>query len=135
MKPQLLVTLLTAAAVAGCAPLAPKDCHKTRALDVCTYHRSGKVSDKDSYGVQASGIKKALDAALTQPHAWNGKRCNVHLDFKIDGTLQNFIIKGGDKDYCFALAEAATRARFPAFADQHVYDVMGSARWNMQGQP
>lgn len=58
MKPQLLVTLLTAAAVTGCAPLAPKECHKTRALDACTYHRSGKVSDKDSYGVQASGIKK-----------------------------------------------------------------------------
>lgn len=80
-------------------------------------------------------LKKNLDAALTSPHAWDGKRCNVHIDLKIDGTLQNFIIKGGDKDYCHALAEAAKRAKFPAFTDQHVYDVMGSARWDLHGQP
>ncbi len=60
---------------------------------------------------------------------------HAHLDFKIDGTLDNFIIKGGDKDYCNALKVAAKRARFPAFTDQHVFDVMGSARWNMEGQP
>lgn len=121
--------------VSGCAPLAPKDCLKKSALDNCTYVRSGKVSDTDIYGQQASGIKKAFDAALVAGHAWNGKRCNVHLDFKIDGTLQNFIVKGGDQEYCDALLEASRHAKFPAFTDQHVYDVMGSARWNMEGQP
>jgi len=120
---------------AGCAPLTPHECIKKSALDSCSYKRSGKVSDKDIYGQQASGIKKSLDAALSAPHAWNGKRCNVHLDFKKDGTLENFIVKGGDKDYCQALAGAAKRARFPAFNDQRVFDEMGSARWNMEGQP
>ncbi|AMG59085.1 cell envelope integrity TolA C-terminal domain-containing protein [Pantoea vagans] len=120
---------------AGCAPLTPHECIKKSALDSCSYKNSGKVSDKDIYGQQASGIKTSLDAALSAPHAWTGKRCNVHLDFKKDGTLENFIIKRGDKDYCRALTEAAKRARFPAFTDQHVFDVMGSARWNMEGQP
>ncbi|WP_426506112.1 cell envelope integrity TolA C-terminal domain-containing protein [Serratia proteamaculans] len=132
---KILVLILLSATVVGCSPLTPKDCKKKGALDSCTYDRSGKVTDKDIYGEQASGLKKALDAALTKPHAWDGKRCNVHLDFTIDGTLQNFIIKSGDKDYCDALAEAAKRAKFPAFTDQHVYDDMGSARWNMHGQP
>ncbi|AWV45209.1 tolA family protein [Hafnia alvei] len=129
-----LLVLMTTVLV-SCTPLAPKDCRKAHALDSCHYDRSGKVSDNDIYGEQASGIKKNLDAALTSPHAWDGKRCNVHIDLKIDGTLQNFIIKGGDKDYCHALAEAAKRAKFPAFTDQHVYDVMGSARWDLHGQP
>jgi len=132
---KILMLVVMVATIAGCAPLTPKDCQKKSALDSCSYNRSGKVTDKDIYGEQASGIKKALDAALSEPHAWNGKRCNVHLDFKMDGTLQNFIIKHGDKDYCRALTEASKRANFPAFTDQHVYDVMGSARWDMHGQP
>lgn len=132
---KIAILILLSTTVVGCSPLTPKDCQKTGALDLCTYERSGKVTDKDIYGEQASGIKKALDAALKKPHVWEGKRCNVHLDFKIDGTLQNFIIKSGDKEYCHALAEAAKLAKFPAFTDQHVYDVMGSARWNMHGQP
>ncbi|MDH2066326.1 cell envelope integrity TolA C-terminal domain-containing protein [Pantoea sp. GD03673] len=132
---QKLILILLTTALAGCAPLAPSECHKTTALESCSYKRSGKVGDNDIYGQQASGIKKALDAALAEPHAWNGKRCNAHLDFKIDGTLDKFIVKGGDKDYCRALTDAAKRARFPAFTDQHVFDVMGSARWNMEGQP
>lgn len=123
------------ATIAGCTPLTPKDCQKKSALDSCSYKRSGKVTDKDIYGEQASGIKKALDAALTKPHAWSGKRCNVHLDFNMDGTLQNFIIKSGDKDYCRALAEASRQAKFPSFTNQHVYDDMSSARWEMHGQP
>ncbi|MFS2225115.1 cell envelope integrity TolA C-terminal domain-containing protein [Pantoea sp. B65] len=132
---KILLMLLMAATVVGCTPLTPKDCQKARATDACSYNRTGKVTDNDIYGEQAAGIKKALDTALTKPHAWDGKRCNLHLDFKIDGTLQNVIIKSGDKDYCHALAEAAKRAKFPAFTDQHVYDVMGSARWDMHGQP
>ncbi|WHQ76744.1 cell envelope integrity TolA C-terminal domain-containing protein [Pantoea sp. Lij88] len=130
-----IILMLLSVALAGCTPLAPSECNKKTALETCSYNQSGKVGDKDIYGQQASGIKKALDAALTEPHAWNGKRCNAHLDFKIDGTLDNFIVKGGDRDYCKALIEAAKRARFPAFTDQHVFDVMGSARWNMEGQP
>lgn len=132
---RILMLLIITAAVTGCAPLAPQDCQKNSALDSCTYHRSGTVADKDIYGEQASGIKKALDAALTKPHAWQGKRCDVHLDFKIDGTLQNFIVKGGDENYCHALAEASKRAVFPPFKDQHVFDEMGSSRWNIHGQP
>lgn len=127
--------MMLVATITGCVPLAPKDCQKKNALDTCIYKQSGKVSDNDKYGQQASGIKRALDAALAQPHAWNGKKCNAHLDFKMDGTLQNFIIKGGDADYCQALLDASTRAVFPAFSDRHVYDDMGSARWNMEGQP
>jgi membrane protein involved in colicin uptake len=130
-----IILILFSVALAGCTPLAPSECNKASSLDSCSYTRSGKVGDKDIYGQQASGIKKALDAALSAPHAWNGKRCNAHLDFKKDGTLDNFIVKGGDKDYCQALTEAAKHARFPAFTDQHVFDVMGSARWNMEGQP
>ena len=130
-----IILLLLSVALAGCTPLSPRECEKKTALETCSFKRSGKVGDKDIYGQQASGIKKALDAALSEPHAWNGKRCNAHLDFKIDGTLDNFIVKGGDKDYCNALIEAAKHARFPAFTDQHVFDVMGSARWNMEGQP
>ncbi|ROP62777.1 cell division and transport-associated protein TolA [Enterobacter sp. BIGb0383] len=132
---KISVLILVAATVTGCAPLTPKGCQKVRALDSCTYNQSGKTSDNDIFGKQASGIKKALDSALMEPHAWDGKRCNVHLDFNIDGVIQHFIIKGGDKDYCDALAQAAKVAKFPAFTDQHVYDVMGSARWDMQGQP
>lgn len=132
---KILMMLVLTTAVAGCTPLTPKDCKKNSALESCTYNRSGKVSDKDIFGEQASSIKKALDAALADPHAWEGKRCNVHLDFNIDGTLQNFIIKGGDEGYCHALAEAAKHAKFPPFKDQHIYDVMGSSRWDMHGQP
>lgn len=132
---KILILMLMIATMVSCTPLAPEDCQKVSALDSCDYNRSGRVLDNDIYGKQASGIKKALDAALTTPHAWGTKRCNVHLDFTIDGTLQNFIIKHGDKDYCHALADAAERAKFPPFTDQHVYDVMGSARWNMHGQP
>ncbi len=127
--------MIVAVFVAGCVPMTPKECIKKRAVDSCTYNRSGKVSDQDIYGVQASGIKQALDAALKPTHGWEGKRCNAHLDFNIDGKLQHFIVKGGDKDYCAALVEAAQHAEFPAFTDQHVYDVMGSARWDMQGKP
>jgi len=130
-----IIPIFCCALLAGCAPLTPHECIKKSALETCSYNRSGKVGDNDIYGQQASGIKKALDAVLSEPHAWKGKRCNAHLDFKIDGTLDNFIIKGGDKDYCNALKVAAKRARFPAFTDQHVFDVMGSARWNMEGQP
>jgi colicin import membrane protein len=132
---KILMFMILAATVTGCAPLAPKDCHKNSALNSCTYNRSGKVSDKDLFGYQASSIKKALDAALTEPHAWGGKRCHAHLDFKIDGTLQNFIIKSGDEGYCHALVEASKRTVFPPFTDQHVYDVMGSSRWDFHGQP
>jgi colicin import membrane protein len=132
---KILMLVLITTTMIGCTPLAPKGCQKVNATDSCSYKNSGKVLDNDIYGKQASGIKKALDAALTEPHAWNTKRCNVHLDFNIDGTLQNFIIKHGDKDYCDALADAAKRAKFPPFTDQHVYDDMGSARWNMHGQP
>ncbi|EOL8876279.1 MULTISPECIES: cell envelope integrity TolA C-terminal domain-containing protein [Enterobacter] len=132
---KILMLVAMIATLAGCTPLTPKDCQKKSALDSCSYKRSGKVTDKDIYGEQASGIKKALDAALTKPHAWSGKRCNVHLDFNMDGTLQNFIIKSGDKDYCRALAEASRQAKFPSFTNQHVYDDMGSARWEMHGQP
>ncbi|WAT09526.1 cell envelope integrity TolA C-terminal domain-containing protein [Rouxiella badensis] len=127
--------LIITAAVTGCAPLAPKGYQKYSALDSCNSHRSGTVRDKDIYGEQPSGIKKALDAALTKPHAWQGKRCNVHLDFEMGGTLQNFIVKGGDKDYCHALVEASKRAVFPPFKDPKVFNDMGSSRWNMQGQP
>ncbi|WP_337025320.1 cell envelope integrity TolA C-terminal domain-containing protein [Pantoea anthophila] len=130
-----IILILLSAAIVSCTPLKPHECDKSRALDSCRYNRSGKVGDNDIYGKQASGIKKALDAALSQPHAWNGKRCNAHLDFRKDGTLEHFIIKGGDKAYCNALREAAKNARFPEFTDQHVFDVMGSARWNMEGQP
>ncbi|XUV79932.1 cell envelope integrity TolA C-terminal domain-containing protein [Enterobacter sp. TMH.L2] len=132
---KLSMLVMLAIMLSGCAPLTPKECIKKSALDSCTYDRAGKVSDTDIYGQQASGIKKALDAALAEPHAWNGKRCNVHLDFKIDGTLQNFIVKGGDQSYCNALLAASRHAKFPAFTEQHIYDVMGSARWNMEGQP
>lgn len=59
----------------------------------------------------------------------------MHLDFTIDGLLQNLEIKGGDKAYCQALADAATRATFPPFTDERVFQDMGSSRWNMEGQP
>ncbi|EOC1287891.1 cell envelope integrity TolA C-terminal domain-containing protein [Cronobacter sp. JZ38] len=134
MKKFLLVMLMVAG-VAGCAPLAPDGCKKTRALDPCIYKNSGRVSDKDIYGKQAAGIKTALDAALADPHAWNGKTCTVHLDFEKDGRLVNFIIKDGDQAYCQALKEAAGRATFPPFTHDRVYNDMGSARWDMQGQP
>lgn len=130
-----LLLIITMAAISGCTPLTPKGCQKDSALDTCTWHHSGKVSDKDIFGMQASAIKRALDAALVPPHVWGGKKCNVHLDFTIEGILQNFIIKGGDKDYCYALAEAAKKAKFPPFPSQYVYDIMGSSRWDMQGQP
>ena len=42
---------------------------------------------------QAAAIKKALDSALTDPHAWNGKRCNMHLDF----TVERATAEPGDK--------------------------------------
>lgn len=132
-KVVMLVCLATA--ITGCAPLAPEGCQKKTALDSCSYKQSGKVSDKDIYGQQAAAIKKALDSALADPHAWNGKRCNMHLDFTVDGLLQNLEIKGGDKAYCQALADAATRATFPPFIDERVFQDMGSARWNMEGQP
>ncbi|HEM8686460.1 TPA: tolA family protein [Citrobacter koseri] len=128
----LIVVTLT---IAGCSPLAPTGCQKKNAMESCEYKSSGKVSDKDIYGWYSSRIKKALDAALTEPHAWNGKRCDAHLDFKVDGTLQNFIVKGGDKDYCAALQKASERATFPAFTDRRVYFNMSSARWNFEGQP
>lgn len=102
-----------------------------RAPDSCCYHRAGQVSDNDIYGAQASTIKKAPDASLTQSHAGNA----VHPDFNIDGTPEHFIIKGGDKKYCQAPDGAARHTRFPAFTDRHVCDVMGSARGDMQGQP
>ncbi|MEG3131136.1 cell envelope integrity TolA C-terminal domain-containing protein [Pantoea cypripedii] len=93
------------------------------------------MQDKDIYGEQASGIKKALNAALMEPYAWQGKRCNVHLDFNIDGTLQNLIVKGGDENYCHALVEASKRAVFPPFKDPQLFNDMGSSRWIMHGQP
>lgn len=114
MKKCLLVMLM-AAGVAGCAPLAPDGCKKTRALDPCIYKNSGRVSDKDIYGKQAAGIKTALDAALADPHAWNGKTCTVHLDFEKDGRLVNFIIKDGDQAYCQALKERRRACHIPAF--------------------
>ncbi|SUB16103.1 Uncharacterised protein [Pantoea agglomerans] len=92
-----IIPIFCCALLAGCAPLTPHECIKKSALETCSYNRSGKVGDNDIYGQQASGIKKALDAALSEPHAWKGKRCNAHLDFKIDGTLDNFIIKGAIK--------------------------------------
>ncbi|QJT80705.1 cell envelope integrity TolA C-terminal domain-containing protein [Kosakonia sp. MUSA4] len=132
MKKLMMLALLGSIAT-GCVPLHPTDCLKKNALEPCSYNRSGKVTDTDIYGQQAAGIKNALDSALADRHAWKGKTCNMHLDFNYDGKLQNIIIKGGDKAYCDALEVAAKKADFPPFTDQKVYDVMSSARWNMQG--
>lgn len=77
-----IILILLSATIVSCTPLKPHECDKSRALESCRYNRSGKVGDNDIYGKQASGIKKALDAALSQPHAWNGKRCNAHLDLQ-----------------------------------------------------
>ncbi|WP_282677558.1 cell envelope integrity TolA C-terminal domain-containing protein [Serratia marcescens] len=130
------ICLMTLALIlTGCEPLRTTDCIKNTALDSCSYNQSGKVTDKDIFGKQAAGIKKAIDAALINEHSWNGKHCNMHIDFTIDGDLQNIIVKDGDAEYCAALVDAAKRAKFPPFANQHVFDVMGSARWNMEGQP
>ncbi len=76
---KLFMLIIMVATVTGCVHLEPKDCQKNSALNACTYNRSGKLSDKDIFGVQASGIKKALDAALAEPHAWERKRCNAYL--------------------------------------------------------
>lgn len=61
-----LLVLMTTVLV-GCTPLAPKDCRKAHALDSCHYDRSGKVSDNDIYGEQASGIKKIWMLHLPLP--------------------------------------------------------------------
>lgn len=132
---KIIILVLMGFMTSGCAPLRPAECQKKSALEDCQYNRSGKVSDRDAYGEQASGIKMALDAALADKHAWKGKRCTMHLDFNIDGSLRHLIVKDGDKDYCQALEEAAKNAKFPPFTDQHIFDVMGSARWDMHGLP
>lgn len=132
MEKLMMLALLVSVAT-GCTPLHPTDCLKKSALESCAYNRSGNVTDTDIYGQQAAGIKNALDSALADRHAWKGKTCTVHLDFNYDGKLQNMVIRGGDKEYCAALEAAAKKAIFPPFTDQKVYDVMSSARWNMQG--
>lgn len=56
--------------IAGCTRFIPKDYQKKSALGSSSYNRSGKVTDKDIYGEQASGIKKALDTAQIPLLEW-----------------------------------------------------------------
>jgi colicin import membrane protein len=132
---KIIRIMLMAVAVAGCAPKTAKEPRINSLSDSAAYKESGMVSESDIYGQQASGIEKALDAALNKPHAFYGKTCNVSMILDIDGSLQRFSVNSGDKEYCHALLAAARQAKFPAFTDRNVYEAMGASKWNMHGQP
>lgn len=130
MKTFLLVIFL-AGVVTGCTPLHTSGCHKTTALGSCD---SGRFTDQDEYGKQARAIKNAIESRLADRSGWKGKKCRLHLEFALDGTLKKIETREGNKAYCAALKTAAQRASFPAFPSQRIYQAFESSRFVMVGE-
>ncbi len=114
----------------GCAPLHPSECHKTTALGSCS---SGRWDDPDEWGAQARGIRAAINANITDPERWKGKRCRLHLEFAQDGTALVISTSRGNKAYCEALKSAAQKAKFPAFTNPDVYRDFEKSGFDMRG--
>jgi len=116
--------------LAGCAPLQPSGCHKTTAMGSCS---SGRWDDKDEWGAQARAIRDAVNANVTDPQRWKGKKCRLHMEFAQDGTALKVSTSKGNKEYCEAVKLAAQKAKFPAFSNPEVYRDFQKAGFDMQG--
>ena len=124
---RLILTILTCA-LTGCSPLHSSGCHKTTALGSCG---SGKWDDQDAWGAQARAIRSAIYAQLSDPEAWKGKKCRLHIQFAEDGTATMISTSSGNKAYCAAILSAAQKARFPAFSNKDVYRDFQQSRFEM----
>ncbi len=130
MKKIMMLVILTIF-TSSCTPLHPSDCHKTTALGSCS---SGRFTDDDEYGKQASAIKVSIESQLRDRYAWSGKKCRIHMSFSYNGKLNSITTSEGNKQYCAALVEAANRAAFPPFTDKKIYDVFSQSRFDMKGE-
>ena len=114
----------------GCTPLHPSECHKTTALGSCG---SGRWDDADEWGAQARAIRAAVNANITDPERWKGKKCRLHLEFAQDGTALAISTSRGNKAYCEAVKSAAQKAKFPAFTNPEVYRDFEKSGFDMRG--
>lgn len=128
---KVLLLIMVATTTLGCTPLHPSNCHKTIALSNCG---SGRYTDKDEYGAQASAIKEAVESQLADRNAWSGKKCRLHFDFAKNGKLENTIIRFGSKNYCAALKAAAAKAEFKPFPNEELYDTFANSRFDFNGK-
>ena len=130
MVTKIFMLIFVATLATGCAPLQPSACHKTTARGSCG---SGNWDDQDEWGTQARAIRAAINAQLTEPQKWKGKKCRLHLEFAQNGTLLNISTSDGNKVYCEAVKSAAQKATFPAFTNQEVYRDFQKSRFDLRG--
>ena len=130
MTGKMLLLAAVIGLATGCAPLQPSGCHKTTAMGNCS---SGRWDDQDEWGAQARAIRAAVNANLTEPQRWKGKKCRLHLEFAQDGTALKVSTSNGDKEYCEAVKVAAQKAEFPAFGNPEVYRDFQMSGFDMRG--
>lgn len=130
MVMKFFMLAFVASLATSCAPLQPSGCHKTTALGNCS---SGKWDDQDEWGGQARAIRAAINAKLTEPQNWRGKKCRIHIEFAQNGTALNISTSDGNKAYCEAVKSAAQKATFPAFTNHDVYRDFQKSRFDLRG--
>ncbi|CAM3475058.1 tolA family protein [Rouxiella silvae] len=130
MVKKIFMLAVVATLATGCTPLHPSGCHKTSAMGNCG---SGTWDDQDEWGAQARAIRTAINAKIADPQSWKGKKCRLHLEFAMDGTVSNISTSNGNKAYCEALKSAAQKAKFPAFTHPEVYRDFQKSGFSMRG--
>lgn len=130
MVKKIFLLAVVASLATGCAPLHPTGCHKTVATGNCG---SGNWDDQDEWGAQARAIRAAINAQLTEPQNWKGKKCRLHMEFAQDGTALKISTSNGNKAYCEAIKSAAQKAKFPAFTNPEVFSDFQKSRFDLDG--
>jgi len=71
---------------------------------------------------QAKGIKQAIEHNLVNDPSFSGKSCTLRTHFAPDGLLLSVKSEGGDPELCSAALAAASKAKYPPFINDKMYN-------------
>lgn len=78
---------------------------------------------KEQLDAQAKGIKQAIVHNLANDPSFSGKNCTLRLHFAPDGLLLSVKSEEGDPELCSAALAAASKAKYPAFINDKIYNI------------
>lgn len=101
-------------------------------LNACAEKSSAiKVSEnapfKEQLDAQAIGIKQAIEQNLFNDPSFSGKTCTLRTQFAPDGSLLSVKSEGGDPELCSAALAAASKAKYPPFINDKMYNIFKNA--------
>jgi len=111
----IVIAILISCSLSACAQKSP------------TIKISENATFNEQLNAQAQGIKQAIERNLINEPSFSGKTCTIRPQFAPDGLLLSVKSEGGDPKLCQAALAAASKAKYPPFINDKIYNVFKNA--------